>query len=51
MQVIEKVGYILVGTRFACTSVPPKGVWGHAPPGNFWILDLPRSFLMQFWSK
>ena len=28
-------------------SVPPRGVWGHVPPGKFWILDLLRSFLVQ----
>ena len=36
-QVVEKVGYILVGMGFACASVPSRGVWGHAPPGKFWI--------------
>ena len=25
-QVVEKVGYILVGTGFACASVPSRGV-------------------------
>ena len=33
-QVVEKVGYILFGTGFACTSAPPREVWGHAPPGK-----------------
>ena len=47
-QVVEEVGYILVGSVF---SVPPRGGWGHAPPGNFGFLDLLRSFLMQFWSN
>ena len=36
-QVVEKVGYILVGTECARASAPPRGVWGHAPPGKFWI--------------
>ena len=34
-QVLEKVEYILAGT--GCAIVPPRGVWGHAPPGKFWI--------------
>ena len=50
-QVVEKVGYILVGTECAHASVPCRGVWGHAPRGNFGFLDLLRSFLMQFWSN
>ena len=47
-QVVEKVGYILVIRGVACASVPSRGVWGHAPPGKFWVLDLLRSFVMQF---
>ena len=31
------IGYILVGTGFACASAPGRGVWGYAPPGKFWI--------------
>ena len=26
-------------------------VWGHAPPGNFLILDHLRSFLRPFWDR
>ena len=28
-----------------------RGVWGHAPPRKFWILDLLRSFLVQSWGE
>ena len=35
MQVVEKVGYTLVGTGFVCASMPPMGVWGHAPQEKF----------------
>ncbi len=28
-----------------------RGVWGHAPPGKFWISGLLRSFLVQFRGK
>ena len=36
-QVVERVGYILVGMGVACASVPSRGIWGYAPPGKFWI--------------
>ena len=39
-QVVEKVGYMLVGTGLVCASVPSRGMWGHAPPGKFWISRL-----------
>ena len=29
-------------------SVPSRGVWGHAPPENFGILDTQRVFLVHF---
>ncbi len=32
-------------------STPARGVWGHAPPGKFWISGLLRSFLVQFRGK
>ena len=48
MQVVEKVGYIMVGTGFVSHKC---AMWRHASLGKFWILDLLRSFLMQFWSK
>ena len=51
MQVVEKVGYILVGTGFVCASVPSRGSGGMLPQENFGFLDLLRSFLMQFWSN
>ena len=28
-------------------SAPPRGVWGNASPGKFWISDLLKSFLVQ----
>ena len=29
-------------------SVPSRGVWGHAPPENFGILDTQRVLLVHF---
>ena len=29
------------------STPPPRGVWGHAPPGNVWILGPLRLILMQ----
>ncbi len=26
-----------------------RGVWGHVPPGKFWISGLLRSLLVRFW--
>ena len=28
-----------------------RGVWGHAPPGKFWISGLLRSFLVYSWGE
>ena len=30
---------------------PPRGVWGHAPPGKFGKMDALRLNLVKFWSK
>ena len=30
---------------------PTMGVWGHAPPGKFWISGLVKSSLMRFLSN
>ena len=32
-------------------SATARGVWGHAPPGKFWILDLLRPFLVQSYGE
>ena len=28
-----------------------RGVWGHVPPGKFWISDHLRSFLVYSWGE
>ena len=36
------------GGKHSCVQpVPSRGVWGHAPPENFWILGVVRLILVQ----
>ena len=39
------------GWATGVSQEPPRGVWGHAPPGKFGKMDALRLNLVKFWSK